>query len=102
MDIDEQMRRAIEIDVNPVAVQDLVSQGANKEKALEVATEYKDSLDTATNNGPEDLETIANLEKIINILKASSGGRRKRKSKRNRKSKRKSKRNRKSKRRRTM
>ena len=88
MDIDEQMSKAIEIYVNPVAVQTLVSQGANKNKALQVATEYKAGLDNATNNGPEDLETIANLEKIINILKASSGG----KSKRKRKSKSKNKR----------
>lgn len=102
MGIDEQMSRAIEFDVNPVTVQTLVNQGANKNKALEVATEYKAGLDNATNNGPEDLETIANLEQIINILKPkpSSGGKSKRK--RKSKSKSKNKRNIKSKRRRTM
>jgi hypothetical protein len=85
MSIDEQMSRAIEFDVNPSMVQDLLGKGANKTKALEIATEYKNGLDNATNNVSEDKDTITNLDKIIEILKSSSGG--KKKSKKQRKSK---------------
>ena len=75
MSNDEQMSRAIEIEVNPETVKDLLGQGADKTKALKIATEYKNGLDNATNNGPEDLVTINNLNEIIKILQ--TGGRRK-------------------------
>jgi hypothetical protein len=77
MNIDEQMSRAIEFEVNPNKVKKLLSKGADKTKALKIATEYKNGLDKATNNGSEDLVTITNLNEIIQILNHSSGGRRK-------------------------
>jgi hypothetical protein len=77
MSIDEQMSRAIEFEVNPETVKELLSKGADKTKALEIATEYKNGLDNAINNGSEDLVTIQKLNEIIQILKPSSGGRRK-------------------------
>ncbi len=77
MNIDEQMSKAIEFEVNPNKVKELLDKGANKTKALEIATEYKDGLVKAINNGSEDRVTIEKLGEIIQILNHSSGGRRK-------------------------